>query len=169
MESLSSEYNAVRSAEPDEEFSNLTASNQSKAYVYAVLFTLFSCIYIILIKLAPSYHIFNHALIRYLIQLLIMTFLISSKNSEFFGPKERRPLLFARGLFGAGTIIFGLLSFNYLSPSDVEALSNSSIFMTAILGKILLNEKITIAHAFSLLLTILGTLKTAVSIVQEVL
>ncbi len=152
----SSKYSPVRTVETSQP--PPTPHSQLRGYFYALLFTLFSCIYIILVKLAPTYHAFQHGVIRYAIQLLIMSYFIKSTNSEWLGPSQSRKLLLARGLVGAGAIIFGLLSLNYLSPSDVEAITNSSIIMTAVLGKLFLHEKITISHLVALVLTILGVL-----------
>lgn len=129
-----------------------------KGYFYGFLFTIFSCFYSIFVKMGPSYNIFEHALIRYVIQLIIMSYFLKRNNLFWFGPKAKRMILLLRGISGNGAIIFGLISLRYLAPSDVETLINSSVLITALLGHFILKEKFTISHMVSFLLTIIGIL-----------
>jgi drug/metabolite transporter (DMT)-like permease len=48
----------------------------------------------------------------------------------------------------------------FLQISDVETLINASVVITAVLGRIFLKEKITVAHLVSLLATIVGVVFT---------
>lgn len=127
-------------------------------YYYGFIYTLFSCMNSILIKMAPSYNSFNHAIMRYFIQMVIMSYFIKATDTSWIGPKASRKLLVIRGIVGTGAIIFGLVALLYLDVSDFETLINSSILITALLGRIFLKEKITISHIVSLVLTILGVL-----------
>ena len=127
-------------------------------YYYGFIYTLFSCMNSILIKMAPSYNSFNHAIMRYTIQMIVMAYFIKTTDTSWVGPKSSRKLLVIRGIVGTGAIIFGLVALLYLDVSDFETLINSSILITALLGRIFLKEKITISHIVSLVLTILGVL-----------
>lgn len=127
-----------------------------KGYFYGSLFTIFSCLYIIFVKIAPTYNSFDHAIIRYIIQFLSMVYFLQRNHLSWLGPESKRMTLFLRGISGSGAILFGLISLRYLAPSDVETLINSSVLITAILGHFFLKEKITIIHLISVLMTTIG-------------
>lgn len=127
-----------------------------KGYLFGVLYALSICMANILVKLAPNLDGSNHSCIRYLIQLIVMSVFIKKNNLDFLGPKNQRKLLLLRGIVGSMAVIFSFFSLRYLDVSDVETITNASIIITAIFGRIFLNEKLTLCHILALLLTITG-------------
>ena len=128
-----------------------------KGYLYGFLFVLFATSYTILLKLSPTYSVYNQLAVRYLLQVLVVSsFLGVTPDTEWFGPKNSRMLLAARGLSGAVSVSAGIVSLKFLQISDVETLINTSVVITAVLGRIFLKEKITVANLVSLLATIVG-------------
>lgn len=59
---------------------------------------------------------------------------------------------------GSITLITIYFAIMFINPSDVVSLAHSSIIITAILSKIFLKEKLTIAHLIALILTVIGVL-----------
>ena len=129
-----------------------------KGYLYGLIFTIFSCMYGIFVKLAPSYSSFNHAFIRYFVGLVIISCILYKKRINVWGQKSSRKLLITRGIVGSLTIIFGLMALKYLEVSDFETIIKSSILITGLMGRIYLKEKITTAHIFTFILTSIGVL-----------
>lgn len=129
-----------------------------KGYLYGLVFTIFSCTYGIFIKLAPSYNTFNHAFIRYIVGLAIISYFLYKKRINIWGQRSSRLLLVSRGIVGSFTVIFGLMALKYLDVSDFETLLKSSILITGLMGRVCLKEKFTISHIFSFFLTSIGVL-----------
>jgi uncharacterized membrane protein len=127
-----------------------------KGYIFGFLFTILSCISNILIKMSVSLNSFNHATIRYIIQLFVMLLVIKKLGINPLGPINQRKLLILRGFTGCTALIFSYYSLKYLDVSDVETLVNSSVLFTAIFGRIFLKEKITICHIFATIFTFVG-------------
>lgn len=127
-----------------------------KGYLFGVLYALSICMANILVKMAPSLDGSNHSCIRYIIQLTVMSFFIKKNNLDFLGPKKQRKLLLLRGIVGSMAVLFSFFSLRYLDVSDVETITNASIIFTAIIGRIFLNEKLTLCHILALFLTITG-------------
>lgn len=129
-----------------------------RGYLYGLLFVVFATAYAILLKLCPAYTTYNLLAIRYVIQTILVAFLILRSGADWFGPKGSRTILLVRGFSGACSVFFGIVSLKYLEISDVETLFNTTVITTAVLGRVFLNEKITASHLFSLLITIAGVL-----------
>ncbi|RNA24470.1 solute carrier family 35 member G1 [Brachionus plicatilis] len=129
-----------------------------RGYLFGLLFAFSMCMANLLVKMGPSLDAPNHSAIRYAIQLVIMYAIIRYNKFEPLGPKSQRKLLIFRGIVGCGAVIFGFFSVKYLDISDVETLTNSAVIITAILSRIFLDEKLTMVHFFSLILTIAGVL-----------
>jgi len=129
-----------------------------KGYLYAFVFVSCVCISHIFIKMSPTLNSFNHMLIRYSIQLIIMSYFLISSGSSFLGPKNQRLILSIRGFTGMLTLICSYFSIRYLNVSDVESISQCNSLMTAILGRILLKEKLTVCHLLSIFLTLTGVM-----------
>ncbi|CAF0820808.1 unnamed protein product [Brachionus calyciflorus] len=127
-----------------------------RGYAYGLLFAFSMCMAHILVKMAPSLDAPNHSAVRYVIQLIVMYIFIKRNNLETLGPKSQQKLLILRGVVGSTAVIFGFFSVRYLDVSDLETLTNSAVVITAVLSRIFLNEKLTICHFFSLILTISG-------------
>ncbi len=103
-------------------------------------------------------NVFNHTLIRYVIQFVLMLFFVKTSHSNLFTGYNHKTigLLTVRGLFGFSALCFSYLSLKYLDVSDVESVQNSSLLITAILGRIFLKEKMSMFHLVAILFTIVG-------------
>lgn len=98
----------------------------------------------------------DNSVIRNILQFSMMTAIIYVKKLNFFGPKEQRILLSVRGFLGQCAMVSLHFSVSFIAPSDSVAITNSSLIVASIMAKLFLKEKFTIAHFFSLFLTIIG-------------
>lgn len=129
-----------------------------QGYIYGILYTICDCISYIFIKMEPSFNGFNNGAIRYLLQIIVMIILLYKNGLEICNPEYPYKILFLRGFTGSVALVLGFLSLQYLDISDTQALINSCVIITALMGKIFLKEKITIMHIASLFLTISGVM-----------
>jgi drug/metabolite transporter (DMT)-like permease len=142
--------------------------NSLKGYIFGILFALISCVANFFIKISPLLNGCNHAVIRYVFQLLLMIYFIKKNKLSLFDSnhyndnnnnnsnKNKLLLLILRGFAGCLAVILGFFSLSYLDLSDLEVLINSSVIFTAVLARFFLKEKFTIFHIFSLVLTLVG-------------
>jgi drug/metabolite transporter (DMT)-like permease len=100
----------------------------------------------------------EQAIVRYLMQMLIMFIVAFYNKVNIFGNKDQRGLLLVRGFFGATAILSMSLSVKYIDPSDTQALTSTRLIMILILARIFLKEKLTIIHIVCIFLTIAGVL-----------
>lgn len=107
----------------------------------------------------------DHAFLRYLIQFIFISLLIYFRNDNkhvknenilIFGPRDERPFLILRSILSVFTLILMLFASKFIDPSDIMALTNTSIILTALFSRFILNEKLTIVHIIALLFTIIG-------------
>lgn len=63
-----------------------------------------------------------------------------------------------RGFCGSIGLISVYFALMFLNPSDVITIMHGSIIITAVLSRIFLNEKLTIAHFIGLILTVIGVI-----------
>ena len=112
----------------------------------------------ILIKKASLLYPTEQATIRYIFTLVIMLSIAFKNNLKIFGEKIDRRLLLIRGLIGTMGLMFAYAALSMLNPSDFSAIIQSNVIITAILARIYLKEKLTLAHFISVLLTIVGVL-----------
>lgn len=108
------------------------------------------------IKKATLFTVGELSIFRYFLQLCIMLFLVRYNRRPYFGDKNQRFLLIVRGLVGTVGILFLHISIKFIDPSDSAALFNTRIVIVSILARFLLNEKISLVHIVSLILTIAG-------------
>jgi drug/metabolite transporter (DMT)-like permease len=132
--------------------------NSIKGYSLGLLYALLTCTANVFVKMAPTLDGSNHAVVRYLIQFLVMLFFIKKKKLQLLGPKKSRKLLFLRGFVGSLGGILGFFSIKYLDVSDYETLTNSCVLLTALLARIFLKEKLSVCHFFATVLTITGVM-----------
>ena len=129
-----------------------------KGIMYGMLSAFVFCLSHIVIKRAKYMTGSEHTTVRYFVNFIIMFIVLRYKKIPILGPIKQRKLLVIRGFLGCTaliTIYFGLLLIN---PSDITTVSHSSIIITAILSRIFLKEKLTIAHFSSVILTIIGVI-----------
>lgn len=129
-----------------------------RGYLFGLLFAFSMCMSNLLVKMGPSLDAAHHSTIRYIIQFTAMYIVIRKNKLDTFGPREHRKLLILRGITGCSADILGFFALQYLDISDVETLVNSAVIITVILSRFALDEKLTLVHSVSLILTISGVL-----------
>ena len=133
-----------------------TNLNQLKGFLFGVLSALGFCLSQVLMKRAKYLSPTDHSTVRYTITLITMILILRYKKLKILGPRKEFKLLAARGIFGAVSLILFYFAIMLLSPSDTVTLVHSGIIITAIISRIFLHEKLTIAHLIAILLTING-------------
>jgi drug/metabolite transporter (DMT)-like permease len=113
-----------------------------------------------IIKKAPALIGSDHSLIRYILQFGLLFIVVKHKNLDLLGPNKPslRKLLKLRGVFGAIGMVFLHFAITFIAPSDTVAIAHCSVIITSILARLFLNEKFTMAHLISLILTLFGIL-----------
>ena len=90
-----------------------------------------------------------------------MITIIKCKKSHPLGPIKQRKLLVMRAFFGSIGLVTFFFAFKLLEPSDCLAITHTSVIITSILARIILKEKLTIAHLIAVLLTVAGVILIA--------
>ena len=127
-----------------------------RGYLFGILFALSMCMSNILVKMSPRLDGSDLSAIRYLIQLFVMFFFIKKNRLDYLGPRKQRSLLVARGVVGCAAVIISFFSIRYMDVSDVETLNNSCVLITAIIARLVLNEKLSMAHVVAVVLNVTG-------------
>ena len=130
----------------------------TRGYLLALLAAFLLSIRNVLMKKSSLISSFEQLTIYYAIAAIITPLLIVQNNLGFSCEKSERFLLTIRSLFG----VFGLLSLYFslilIAPSDCLSISNSSIIITAIIARLVLKEKLGIAHILAVVFTVSGIL-----------
>jgi drug/metabolite transporter (DMT)-like permease len=162
---LSNSNKYIQVAQNEDQTSRLPSSNSIqkssssspiKGLIFSLLTALFFSLSNISIKKADILQGTDHLVILYIIMNIFMLIVIARNRLNIFGPKGQRCMLSLRGIVGLAGSLFIYVGLVLIPPSDCSAISHSSIIITAILGRLLLNEKLGIIHLFSLLFTIIG-------------
>ena len=127
-----------------------------RGYIFSFLTALFFSLSNIFIKKASLLNGSDHLVILFIVNMILMIIVIASNRINIFGPVGIRFLLVVRGLGGLFAMVSLYIGLVLIPPSDCSAISHTSLIITAILARILLNEKLGIVHLISLLLTIIG-------------
>ena len=94
--------------------------------------------------------------LRYLVQLTITSLIIIYYKIDLTSFKEQAKWLFIRSFVGSTSVVLGLFAIFYINPSDSSTLNNLSLIATALIARLLLNEKLTIIHVFSAIISFIG-------------
>jgi drug/metabolite transporter (DMT)-like permease len=140
----------------EQEQAPVSCINRYRGYIFSFLTALFFAISNVLVQKAPLLNGSDHLVVLFTINLISMFFVACFQRVNIFGPSGARFLLVTRGLFGVLAVAFLYIALVLIPPSDVAAISHTSIIITAILARILLKEKLGIVHLLSLCLTITG-------------
>lgn len=127
-----------------------------KGYFLAMLFAVCTACASILMKKSFTLSGSDSSTIRYFVQFVTMFIVLKYKHLHPFGPKKERKLLTYRGLAGILGLMCGFFAIKFINPSDFKAINHSSILITAVLARIFLKEKLTFAHIFAFIMTIIG-------------
>ena len=131
-----------------------------RGYFLGILAAFFLSFSKVILKKSPLLSGSDHSLIRYVLQFVFLFVIIKYKRLSLFGPNDItvKKILRLRGFIGAIGMIFLHFAITMIAPSDNVAVTHSSVIITAILARIFLKERFTIAHIFSLILTVIGIL-----------
>lgn len=129
-----------------------------RGYFYGLFSAFFFCLSQIFLKRAKWLSAADHAAVRYLFTSVTMFIFMKYHEMKLFGPKKQRGLLMIRGLVGCLSLMSVYFALMLINPSDVVSLAHSSLIITAIMSRIFLKEKLTIAHVVSIFLTAIGVL-----------
>ncbi|CAF0959473.1 unnamed protein product [Brachionus calyciflorus] len=123
------------------------------------LFSAFSfCLSQVLLRRSKWLSGSDHSTIRYTTTFIVMIIYMKYHEMGLTGPKKQFNLILIRGLLGSFALISIYFAIMFINPSDVVSLAHSSIVITAIMSRIFLKEKLTLAHIFSIFLTATGVL-----------
>ena len=129
-----------------------------KAYILAISSAFFFCLSNVILRMLTTLTPSDNAFINYMVWGIVVFIIAKYNKVDVFGTKEQKLLLHFRGIIG----VFGLLAIytgiKFIDPSDVISISHASLIITAVLARIFLKEKLTIAHFIATILTILGIL-----------
>jgi drug/metabolite transporter (DMT)-like permease len=122
----------------------------------ALYSAIISSLLAIIAKKANSINPFEQVFCRYLVQLIVMISIACIQHVNIRDSKGQAKLLIARGFIGAFGLIFSHFAIYLLNPSDANAISQTNVIVTVLLSRLILNERLTLAHLFALVLTIIG-------------
>ncbi len=125
-------------------------------FIYAILSAFFLAFSNVLIKKSTIFNGSEQAVIRYVFQLVIMIIIGLVTKNNLLGPIESRKILIIRGLCGMTYLLSLHFSVKLIAPSDTVSLLHLNIIIVSILARIFLNEKINLAHIFSVVLSTIG-------------
>lgn len=125
-------------------------------FIYAILSAFFLSFSNVLIKKSTIFNGSEQAVIRYVFQLVIMIIIGLVTKNNLLGPIESRKILIIRGLCGMTYLLSLHFSVKLIAPSDTVSLLHLNIIIVSILARIFLNEKINLAHIFSVVLSTIG-------------
>ena len=131
---------------------------QLRGLLLALISAILTSITTTLIKKGNLLNSTEQASIRYLVTLFVMLVIALSKNLNIFGDRKDRKLLLIRGATGTAGLVCAYFALSLLNPSDTSAIAQSNVMITAVLARIFLKEKLTLAHILSVILTITGVL-----------
>lgn len=129
-----------------------------RGYIYGIISAFSFCLSQIFMKRAKWFSAADHATIRYSSAFLIMAIFMKSKGMDLTGPKKQFKLILFRGFIGSLALLSIYFAVMLINPSDVVSLTHSSLIITAIMSRVFLKEKLTIAHVSSIFLTAIGVI-----------
>ena len=129
-----------------------------KGTIYGVLSAFSFCAAQVVMKRTKHFSPSDISLIRYFVSLILMVVILRYHKLKLLGPRKQFKLLLTRGVFGAFSLLSFYFSLMLMNPSDSVALLHSSIIITAVLSRLFLGEKLTLAHFFAIVLTANGVL-----------
>ena len=129
-----------------------------KGYIFGILSAFSFSASQVTIKRAKWLGGSDHSLVRYIVTFIVMFTVLKYKNLSIFGPRRLLKILLFRGFVGSCALICMYFAIMLINPSDAITIAHTSIVITAVLARIFLKEKITLAHFIALILTIIGVL-----------
>lgn len=129
-----------------------------KGPIYVLLSSFLFSLSTIAIRKVKIMNASDLTLLRYVLQLILMSEIIKKKNLTYFGPRKARLALAARGSLGSVALFGILISSQLIDPSDSKALYNTSFLLTALLSRLILKEKFNLSHLISTVFIVAGVI-----------
>lgn len=138
----------------------LTKKTEKKYAYHGIFYGMLSALFLglsnTLIKKTETTSGSEQALMRYIVQFILMLTGIILTKSHPLGPKGSRHLLMVRGTMGCGGMIGLHFAIKLINPSDAVALLHLNTMIVTILARIFLKELLSIAHLTCLILSFIG-------------
>ena len=131
---------------------------KSRGIIYALCAAFLIALSNILVRKNKLFSGNENALVRYIIQVIVMLPLAIIKKQKIFGDKEQRLMLSLRGIFACIGLIAFYSAISLISPSDATALFNCCVLFITLFSRIFLKEKLTLVHLTALVITFVGVL-----------
>lgn len=132
--------------------------SQFKGYLLGILSAFMFCLSQVTLRRAKWLSCSDHMFIRHLTTFIFMYIILKYKNLDTTGPRKQLGLLVLRGNLGSFAIAFLYIAIILIDPSDIVSLSHTSLIMTAVMAKLFLKEKLTLAHFSAIIFTACGIL-----------
>lgn len=129
-----------------------------RGYFFGIMSAFVFCLSQVSMKRAKTLTASDHSTIRYFTTFVIMITYLKYRNMRILGPRKQLKLILFRGFIGSCALITIYFALQFIKPSDVTTLAHSSIIITAILARIFLKEKLTLAHFVAILFTASGVI-----------
>ena len=129
-----------------------------RGYILAVLSACLFCLSNVLLRMLHTLTPSDNAFINYTVWGIAVFLIAKIKKVNIFGSREQRMLLHLRGCIGVVCLLSIYTGLKFIDPSDVISITHASLIITAVLARIFLKEKLTIAHFIASILTIIGIL-----------
>lgn len=126
------------------------------AYILAILGAFLFCIANVLLKTLTRLSPTDNAAINYATWGVIFGIISLKNRSNIFGSNKRSYLLHFRGFIGCLGLLTTYAALNIISPSDVISIVQCGVIITAIMARIFLKEKLSIAHIFAAIFALTG-------------
>ena len=132
-----------------------------KGFLFAFVSAFFISLTGVLAKQAHLLSAWEQICILSSLLITVMLIVACSKRLSPLGDRKQLPFLLVRGLTSLSNTICLYISLTYIAPSDMIAITNSSLIVTAVLSRLLFGEKLSIAHMVATVLIIGGVLLIA--------
>ena len=130
--------------------------------LYGAFFSLISIILNVLcqvlVRKTTFFSAYETALIRFILQSIVLFGIAKYKGLALFGSKKCRPFLFTRGIIGTFGMSAHYTSLKLIDPSDTISLFSCHVIFVVILARIFLKEKIKASHNLAAVIVILGVI-----------
>ena len=124
-------------------------------FFYSILSSLAAAFSSIFLKKTVFFSGVDNAMIRFIIMMIVSTFIAKYQKLEIFSAKNPNKYLLIKGASSIGLIVF-YIALRLISPSDAVSLLNTNIIYVAIFSRMFLKEKFSIVHVIALVFVVSG-------------
>ena len=125
-------------------------------FFFGILSAIFLALSNVFIKKTTILSGSEQVAVRYTLQLFIMMIIIKATGNSLIGTKESRKLLMLRGFLAGLTMILTHFTVKLINPTDAVSIFSLKTIIVSIIARIVLKEKVNLAHLICLFLSIIG-------------